>query len=515
MRAAVSTARTRFGSTNRALGLTLGAMLALVATGIGRAAPVEGATDRQPERWYVLRMQGARAGWMVEREKQTDKGNLVNETEMHLKIERMGQAIKIAMRMGSKESPDGKMLEMRVWQDMGLATVKTTYTFGDDDVHEVTEQLGRKTEKVLPLPGGDWLTPREAERFEESQIAKGVEEFGYDTIDASAGIKVVHVTHKIVGPTNVEAMGKTVPAIEWETTNTATPGITMREFVDDKGEMVRTSIDLAGLQMEILASDKAFAQSDFDAPELMASTMVHPTGKPIDHPRLTTKATYLLSVGEGKEMPELPTGGAQRFERLADGRARVVVDADRPLPATPAEIADKRYREPSTMVDSDDPAIIALVVQATKGIKHAPPIERARAIEKFVHEYISSKSLGVGFATATEVCKTKEGDCSEHAVLLAAMLRADGIPSRGVSGLVYVDQFGNQDKVFGYHMWAQGLIDVEGKPRWIDLDAAVYPFDATHIAVSTSSLADDDVINSMVGVADVLNALTIDVEDAE
>jgi transglutaminase-like putative cysteine protease len=142
-------------------------------------------------------------------------------------------------------------------------------------------------------------------------------------------------------------------------------------------------------------------------------------------------------------------------------------------------------------------------------------MDRARAIERFVHEYISSKSLGVGFATASEVCQTREGDCSEHAVLLAAMLRADGIPSRGVSGLVYVDQFVNQDKVFGYHMWAQGLIDVTGTPRWIDLDAAVYPMDATHIAVTTSSLADDDVVNSMVGVAEVLNALSIEVEDVE
>jgi transglutaminase-like putative cysteine protease len=215
-------------------------------------------------------------------------------------------------------------------------------------------------------------------------------------------------------------------------------------------------------------------------------------------------------------MPELPTGGAQRFEPLEDGTARVVVDVDHPIAATKEEIADQRYREPSTTADSADPAIKALVAQATKGLgEDATPMERARAIEKFVNGYISSKSLDVGFATASEVCQTKEGDCSEHAVLLAAMLRADGIPSRGVSGLVYVDQFVNQDKVFGYHMWAQGLIDVDGAPRWVDFDAAVYPFDATHIALSTSSLSDDDVINTMVSVADVLNNLSIEVEDVE
>ena len=485
----------------------------LLAAGIGRGAP-----DTGHERWYVMRMQGERAGWMMERERETSKGNLLNETEMNLKIERLGTAMGISMRMGSMETPDGEMIEMRVLQDMGLATVKSTYTFEKDGVRVVTEQMGRKTEKVLPLPegGGErgWLTPREADRFEAAEIEKGETEFAYDTIDVSSGLQVVHVTRKIVGPTKVEVMGKVVPAIEWETTNSATPGLATREFVDARGEMVRTAIDMAGIQMEILASDKAFAMSEFDAPELMASTLVHPTGKEIVRPRTTREGSYLLSVAEG-EFPAFPTGGAQRFEALGEGRARVVVDVDDPLPATEAEIADKRYREAATTADSDDPAIKALVAQATTGMEDASAIERARAIEKFVHEYISSKSLGVGFATASEVCQTREGDCSEHAVLLAAMLRADGIPSRGLSGLVYVDQFVGERKVFGYHMWAQGLIDVDGTPRWIDLDAAVYPFDATHIAVSTSSLADDDVINSMVGVADLLNSLAIEVEDVE
>ena len=69
-----------------------------------------------------------------------------------------------------------------------------------------------------------------------------------------------------------------------------------------------------------------------------------------------------------------------------------------------------------------------------------------------VHHYIDDKSLGVGFASASEVCATREGDCSEHAVLLVALLRAAGIPSRAVSGVVYVDSFVGERQVFGFHV---------------------------------------------------------------
>ena len=36
--------------------------------------------------------------------------------------------------------------------------------------------------------------------------------------------------------------------------------------------------------------------------------------------------------------------------------------------------------------------------------------------------------------------RTRSGDCSEHAVLLTALLRARGIPARVSHGLVYLEQ---------------------------------------------------------------------------
>jgi transglutaminase-like putative cysteine protease len=55
--------------------------------------------------------------------------------------------------------------------------------------------------------------------------------------------------------------------------------------------------------------------------------------------------------------------------------------------------------------------------------------QAARRIESFVARYIDNKSMSVGYASAAEVVESRQGDCSEFAVLTAALCRAVGIPA--------------------------------------------------------------------------------------
>jgi len=170
------------------------------------------------------------------------------------------------------------------------------------------------------------------------------------------------------------------------------------------------------------------------------------------------------------------------------------------------------------MIDSDDPAIRAFVEEALKGNKRVSRASVAETLRNAVHDHIEKKNLGVGFATASEVCRTKQGDCTEHGVMLAAALRAAGIPARVASGVIYADAFAGREEIFGYHMWTQALLDVGGKPRWVDLDATLrdgVPYDATHIALGVSALGENDTINSMATLAPLLGRLEIKVEKTE
>lgn len=133
----------------------------------------------------------------------------------------------------------------------------------------------------------------------------------------------------------------------------------------------------------------------------------------------------------------------------------------------------------------------------------------------------------MGFASASETARTREGDCTEHAVLLAAMLRADGIPSRVVSGLIYADRFAGERNIFAYHMWTQALLplktnstddDTQPTHHWVDLDATLpdtLPITATHIALGLHALEGDTRTNALVQLAPLMGRLAIDIESVD
>lgn len=492
------------------------ALLAVMAVSLGVSARGfgESAPPTPEERWYVLEMEGARAGWMVERSAVTPNGNRRDETELSISVARMGQTIEILIKTGTLESPEGKVLEMRSAQNLGMASTNASYIFEDDHVVCVKEQLGRTTRETIPVPEGSWLSPSAVSALIEQKLAEGATEFSYTTLDATNSLATITAKHTVIGRGTVEAEGKTVPALEWVLTNSLLPGVETREFVDEKtGATIRSEIDFGGISLSVLRSEKEFALAKLDAPELMASVLVHPD-KPIPNPRTVRRGVYTLR-STGEALPDIPSMASQRFERIDATSGRLTVDIDDLGAGTEADIADPRLTRASSAADINDPEIRALVDNALANKRFADQRAVAEYLTTVVRDHITDNSLGVGFATASETCRTKEGDCSEHAVLLAAAIRAAGIPSRAVSGLVYVDQFVGTRQVFGYHMWTQALVTIDGTPRWIDLDAAVYPMDATHIALASSTLADDDMLNSMVTVADVMGQLAIEVEEIE
>ena len=91
---------------------------------------------------------------------------------------------------------------------------------------------------------------------------------------------------------------------------------------------------------------------------------------------------------------------------------------------------------------------------------------RAEALRLAVRSHITQKDMGVADGTALETFRTRRGDCTEHANLLAACLRIAGIPARVDIGLVFSTDLGG----WCGHAWDSAIID----GRWVHLDSA-YP----------------------------------------
>jgi hypothetical protein len=102
----------------------------------------------------------------------------------------------------------------------------------------------------------------------------------------------------------------------------------------------------------------------------------------------------------------------------------------------------------------------------------------AHSLPALVHglRYAVSERLtgsgDVGFASASEALALGRGDCTEHAALLAAIARAQGVPTRLAAGLIWQPAEEPTEEVRSnliYHVWTQIALGGE----WYDVDAAM------------------------------------------
>ncbi len=119
----------------------------------------------------------------------------------------------------------------------------------------------------------------------------------------------------------------------------------------------------------------------------------------------------------------------------------------------------EQHRTPSFIVDYDrDPL---------RSRCESPANERTgEALLRRTDQWISRKSMAIGFVTASVVFDRREGDCTEHAVLAAALLRCNAIPARLASGFAVV-RVDNAVAAIG-HMWTERFDD-----GWRVTDAAL------------------------------------------
>lgn len=122
----------------------------------------------------------------------------------------------------------------------------------------------------------------------------------------------------------------------------------------------------------------------------------------------------------------------------------------------------------SFIVDFDEPSVKVPADELSRGGHAATPAE----IASFVGRYIEEKSYARSFDVASRVAVTRSGDCTEHAVLTAALLRRFGFRARLVLGIVLLGVSGGgvapTVQAFG-HAW----VEHHDQGRWAIVDAAL------------------------------------------
>jgi len=476
--------------------LSICSVFAVIACLISTSSAGSKAESDETE-YLAIFMEGKKVGHAVE--SRVVSGEKVTSSEqVSMTISRGGISVTIEMTETSIETTSGEPLGFETTQKLGAMVMKMAGQVDKQgNVSLTTTSMGAEQKSTIQWPQGAVMS----EGLRLLTLKKGMKEgTEYSVKIFSAGImQAVDTRISIGAEQNVDLLGRVVALREVKTT-LVMPGageIISTSYVDRDLRMQKNIMPVAGLQVEMVACAKEFALGQNDVLELI-DRMFLKSPEPLNNLVSAKSITYNLSPVKGASDYKIPSNDNQKSQQLDGGKMilkvePVTVPAGAEFPYKGTDAAILEAMEPTRFLQSDNEQIIDLARRAVGGTKDAA--EAARKIEAFVAEYIENRSLSVGYASAAEVAASRQGDCTEFAVLTAAMCRAVGIPAQVVAGVAYVDDFLGQ-RGFGGHAWTQAYIG----GKWVGLDASFRGggrggYDAGHIILAAGNGEPGDLFN--------------------
>ena len=451
------------------------------------------------EEWSVLILDGKRCGFDSTITTQTSEpGGLRYHTveQQEFVAKRMGTSIKITETSKVTEDADGGVLSFEDRTAGGGSDISSTGRREGDDL--IVSSRGQTQRFHVPRLAA--LGPEAVRRANDAMPLRAGQKLSLPTFETDYPQGPVTEQAVVVGQEGIDVNGSKRRLWKVRSTTSLSGNMATVNWVDDRANDVMSRMSLPGIgEFTEVVTSRAECMKQPEGAELFATTLVRPN-RAIPSPHWQKEVWYRITAPRTKEMLMLWNHDEQRVISSEPGVIEFVVtvphivpsDADWELPHADTPELD-RYLQPSSYIESNAPIIQSLAKKAVGQVRN--PVTAAHRIETFVENYITKKDLNVGFASAEETAHSREGDCTEHAVLCAALGRAVGLPTRCVFGLGYIPPGENEPTIanatgpdtgiFGFHMWAEAWI---APGKWVAMDAALGGFDVGHIAIMKTAL---------------------------
>jgi hypothetical protein len=475
-----------------------------------------GSPARAQDAWDAIFLKGNKIGYVhtfIEKVNEKSRELYRVRVDTVFSFRRLDDTVVMKMLYGTIETPEGEVLRL---DTRTLTSDNEIRVFGDavkGRMKLVMEGTRQRQERTIP-----WNKEiRGPYAAEQSMARKPMEE------NESRSLKmyipdlnrVVEITLK-AGAIEESPLGDGSRRPLRKVVQTATldgkprPELGTVMYVDSSGQVLKSETDLlGGMVMFRTTKEGAIAPAGasnarFDE---IRNTII-PVAKIIPNPRQTRYVQYRLSLKDDDPSQIFPADARQVFVGSAGKNSavlNVVTGGPTEGQAGPAEV-DAQFLKPNALIDSEDERVQRLATRAVGNARD--PWDKAVKIEHWVFQNIRDKNFATAFAPASEVARNLTGDCSEHAVLSAAMCRAVGVPSRVAVGLLYMDDDRRRLKGFGFHMWHE--VYVNG--RWVALDASwdQSTVDAAHIKLADTSLEGVSPFEAFLPILRVQGKLDID-----
>lgn len=468
--------------------------------------------------WFVATVDGQRIGyvqWGAKKAKKGERELLVGVKYQNFTVARFGQVVSQWGEESTVETPDGEILVTGMRQGIGKDQALVLSGVVDGKTLKITGDGVAKGASDTPWPGGVVGCVREPALFKEKRLKAG-ESFEYP---AYVGVvnRVVKMTvtfeaeeqlglwpkepaRKVLRyTTKMEPVGnfKLPPATTWVDAESFEPLKMEFDFPGFGGKVafLRTTRDAATVAVArpIELFNAQSIRLDREIPGIhRGQSVVYKVSAPKDDEPGSLFAT------DARQQVKNLDAKAKTFELHVEASHGPVKGAAA-LPAPGKEFTLSNY-----FINWDNDGVKGHAATAVKALPAtATDWEKAVAVERWVNRNMKAFEFSQALATADNVAKTLSGDCTEYAMLAAAMCRAVGVPSRTVLGLVYAPAKDGKPYL-AFHMWYEVFAD----GQWLPLDAtlALGGVGPGHLKIADHSWHDEKTLTPLMPVLRVLSA---------
>jgi transglutaminase-like putative cysteine protease len=423
--------------------------------------------------WKGIYLRGEKIGFSVTQTTPTPDGYEIEE-DGRLRMSLLGMSSAAKLHSSVRVDSTFTLRSFTFALDPGTGSVEIEGRVEGRLLHIAYHTAAGVREESRPLPDAPALALNLPRRLVSEGLAVGrhYELTLLDPVTLKNSVATVDVLKREI----VQAMGRPIPTYRLRSRFL---GMESTTWMTDTGEVVReeSALGMVVIKESAKRATTMNVTGSAGADLIDAASVVPRSRVQIDDP--TQVESLRLDVQGADDLLAGPD--AQGAGQTVSGRRVDLVQASLLQPdAYDSESA--RSLGPEPLLESDDPAIRDEAARVVGTL--SDPRARAERLLRHVNAIIEKRPT-MSLPSATEVLRTRVGDCNEHTVLFVALARAAHLPARIAVGLVYL--YG----AFHYHAWAEVyLAGPPGRGLWLPVDPTLnqFPADATHFRLARGGL---------------------------
>jgi hypothetical protein len=396
-------------------------------------------------------------------------GYRLTET-VHMRINTMGMIQNISLNTKSRLNPDFTLQELDFEISSGRFRFSVQGAVDGNNLQVTTQSAGSSRKLDIPLSDKLYLMTGIMDAVAATNLQAG-DKYAFKIFDP-ASMGQVDVVAKIIGPEQIEVAGVDQLATK---ISMNFKGLSQLAWIGKDGDVIKEK-GLLGIRL--IKTDRKDA---LDGLAIQSSQDLTRFASVASNTQLeNVDALKVLRVKiEGIPFNSLQLhGGRQSLKgQVLTVKKETLSHLAPDLKFDDLTALEKVFLKPDPFIQSDDQKIRDLVQEILKDTPEAAPLTRAKKLLDWVYTHIEKRPV-LSLPDALSTLENKVGDCNEHAVLLAALGRAAGIPTRIEAGLVYL-----KDR-FYYHAWNLMYLG-----QWVTVDPVFgqLPADVSHLRFATGS----------------------------